>query len=604
MIAQRHVRSLVLGRFFPGWLSHGSGASLFTAWGTVEGFLSGDGRTALEQHIGKNWDDLLERTGMVVDESLRDRLEEWLLALPDEVEGVAERGEENEGILESLMRAGLLPKYAFPVDVVKLSIPEEEEQEDPYESQDFYSGIPRDLQIALAEYAPGAEILQWRFPDAYIYRSAGVYDPSAQHPDYAPEEKLNECRRCRAVTLTPAHSTPLAECPECGGSEILTVPYLRPRGFTVDSALPEGGREPYGSGGRERAGFTPPAQLLVGANAIASGRSNQPFAPSLYSAVHVDDLFMRNIGPDRARPGFTLCRVCGRHLDEDHLGDHTYPANVPPHRGFPRGPRAGQACPNKDEFENRVVLGHRFRSEVILLAVDMPEPLDAPMVEPSGRAVWYSFGTLLSEAAARYLEIDPDEIQVGVRPMRDVFGRVQGEVFIYDNVPGGAGYARAIQDSLGPITQLAMEMGRECSNASCTGACYHCLLGYRNQSIHNLLDRELAVSVLGWVLEGRQPALGRPLAVRLASGIEEYLRSDWSMVDARDCPEQFGAVFNAGGNVLLGIRPVHPLSARPSPTELEKLRGETGVFPRTYTSFDLLRRPFWVANDLLRFTRR
>ena len=101
----------------------------------------------------------------------------------------------NEGMLESLMRAGVLPKYAFPVDVVKLAIPEEdEEQEDLYESQDFYSGIPRDLQIALTEYAPGAEVLQWRFPEAYIYRSAGIYDPSAQHPDYAPEEKLNECK--------------------------------------------------------------------------------------------------------------------------------------------------------------------------------------------------------------------------------------------------------------------------------------------------------------------------------------------------------------------------------------------------------------------------
>ena len=184
-----------------------------------------------------------------------------------------------------------------------------------------------------------------------------------------------------------------------------------------------------------------------------SGQNNPSFATNLYSAVHVGDLFMRNMGPDRARPGFTLCRACGRHLNADHLGDHTYPANVPPHRGFPRGPRAGQACPNKDEFDNRVVLGHRFRSEVILLAVDMPEFLDAPMMEPSGRAVWYSFGTLMSEAAARYLEIDPDEVQVGVRPMRDGFGRVQGEVFIYDNVPGGAGYARAIQDSLRGITQ-------------------------------------------------------------------------------------------------------------------------------------------------------
>ena len=30
----------------------------------------------------------------------------------------------------------------------------------------------------------------------------------------------------------------------------------------------------------------------------------------------------------------------------------------------------------------------------------------------------------MSEAAARYLEIDPDEVQIGVRPMRDGFSAV------------------------------------------------------------------------------------------------------------------------------------------------------------------------------------
>ena len=291
-------------------------------------------------------------------------------------------------------------------------------------------------------------------------------------------------------------------------------------------------------------------------------------------------------------------------MDADNAGEHTYPANVPPHRGFRRGARAGQPCPNKEEFDNRVVLGHRFNSEVILLAVDLPESLDAPMMEPSGRAVWYSFGTLMAEAAARYLQVSPEEVQIGVRPTRDRFGRVQGEVFIYDNVPGGAGYARAIQDSLGQITELALEMGRSCPNVSCSGACYHCLLGYRNQQIQNLLDRELSVSVIEYLLEGRNPSLNREHGVVLSTGVGEYLRSNWGAVDARECPEQFGAVFRAGKDVRIGILPIHTLAARPMPAELDRLREETGIVPRAYTSFDLLRRPFWVANDLLRFARR
>ena len=287
VIARRHVRSLVLGGFFHQWLGRHAPGSLFGAWGTGERFVDGGGRSELDTYINRNQARLLQKTRVIVEESLRHQLEGWLLALPEEVDRHAQAGNPDDGLLESLMRAGLLPKYAFPVDVVKLSIPEDEEQEDPYESQDFYSGIPRDLQIALTEYAPGSEVLHWRFPEAYIYRSAGLYDPSAQRPDYTPEENLNECRRCHAVNLTPADCKPLSECPECGGYDLLVMPYLRPRGFTVDAALPDGGRKAYRSGGRERAGYTPPAQLLVGPNAISQGDNYPQFAQKLYTAVHV-----------------------------------------------------------------------------------------------------------------------------------------------------------------------------------------------------------------------------------------------------------------------------------------------------------------------------
>lgn len=601
VIAQRHVRSHVLGEFFRRRSSGRTAAGLFAAWGTAEQFLEDNGRAELDQHINRNQAALISRTSAIVQEPLADRLEGWLSALPDEVDSLARKGEPTEDLLESLTRAGLLPKYAFPVDVVKLSIPEEEDNEDAYESQDYYSGIPRDLQIALSEYAPGAEILQWRFPEAYIYRSAGVYDPSARFPDYTPEESLNECRQCRSVSLTRVEEEPCSECPECGSHEMLAMPYLTPRGFTVDAALPEGGRQVYRSGGRERAGFTPPAQLLVGANAITRGRNNPSFAPRLYSAVHVGDLFMRNVGPERGNPGFVLCPECGRHMDPENLGRHRYPANVPPHRGRRRGPRAGYWCPNEEDFDNRVVLGHRFSSEVVLLAVDMPDFLDAPMMEPSGRAVWYSFGTLMAEAAARHLQIDPDEVKIGVRPTRDSFGRVQGEVFIYDNVPGGAGYARAIQENLRDIIELAQDMGRSCPNPDCSGACYHCLLGYRNQQIHNLLDRSLAITVMDFILEDRRPSMSRQDAVRLASGIEAYVLPTWALVDASQCPQQFGAAFRRGDASTIGIRPIHPFSARPTPSELTGLQDATGISPRVYTSFDLMRRPFWVANDLLQF---
>ena len=280
----------------------------------------------------------------------------------------------------------------------------------------------------------------------------------------------------------------------------------------------------------------------------------------------------------------------------------TYPANVPPLRGYGKGPRAGDLCPNSTEFDNRIVLGHRFNSEVILLAVDMPPFLDAPFMEPSGRAVWYSFGTLMAEAGARVLQINPDEVQIGVRPMRDSLGRIQGEAFIYDNVPGGAGYARAIQDRLHEIVQKALEMGRECPNQNCNEACYHCLLGYRNQRFHNLLDRNLAVSLLEYILEDRRPSLPRQNAVKMASGLNEYMRASWTISAPGDCPRQFAAVFRDRDGTAVGLRPIHPMTARPTPAQLGQLQSNTEVLPRVFTSFDLLRRPFWVANQMFGLT--
>ena len=196
-------------------------------------------------------------------------------------------------------------------------------------------------------------------------------------------------------------------------------------------------------------------------------------------------------------------------------------------------------------------------------------------------------------------------MQVGVRPMRDSFGRVQGEVFIYDNVPGGAGYARAIQDNLRDITATGVRDGTELPQRQLRWSLLS-LSPWIPEPV-NPITCWIAISqyrCLSTSWRVIRPSLGRQHAVRLATGVEEYLRSEWAIVDPSICPEQFGAVFGAGKDVHIGIRPIHPLSARPMPAELEKLRDETGIFPRVYTSFDLVRRPFWVANDLLRLLRR
>ena len=137
-----------------------------------------------------------------------------------------------------------------------------------------------------------------------------------------------------------------------------------------------------------------------------------------------------------------------------------------------------------------------------------------------------------------------------------------------------------------------------------TGPVTTVYLGIEINNSITLLDRNLSTSVLEYLLNNRRPKLNKQRKVSMTSGLEEYTRSNWNIMDAPNCPEQFDAVFETNNDSPIGIQVIHPLSARPTLAELNRLREETYIFPRVYTSFDLLRRPFWVANDLFSSSRR
>ena len=147
-----------------------------------------------------------------------------------------------DDLLKELINAGLLPKYAFPVDVVSLSIPSQQQEFQSYEAPDN-DIMQRDLKIALSEYAPGAEVIRGSFPHTYIYRSVGIDDPFNKVPDYGPTGILIECNDCQAVDLIAFEEVSPDQCLECQSLNVIAIPYLRPQGFTVDSALPDAGRE-------------------------------------------------------------------------------------------------------------------------------------------------------------------------------------------------------------------------------------------------------------------------------------------------------------------------------------------------------------------------
>lgn len=595
VIARRHVRSLVLQDFFYRVRGPNAKQALFEAWGTGREFKINQHFARLTKYVATSRGPLVERCKHIVHSSFHTKVGVWIDQLPEEVHDQVIRHEPDESILTTLINAGLLPKYAFPVDVVSLWIPSFNQHTWDYES-DEPDPLQRDLKIAIAEYAPGAEVIRGEHPKTYIYKSAGLYNPFERTPDYHPTGVLVECGDCLSVELLNPNTTFPDLCSECHSANLNPLPYIRPSGFTVDGAQSYAAREEYDGGGRERSGSATPARLLVGKNAFLAGTAQTPFAPNLYAYVREGELFTCNKGPNRNFPGYLICPLCGRALEE--ACKHKYPADIPPRVGPQRGPRAGNWCPNQNEVVN-AILGHRFNSEVILLGVDLPSTLDAPFGTPAGKAVWYSFGTLIANAASIVLQLDPGELKVGVRAVLRGPDRVHGEVYLYDDVPGGAGYARAIGRHLEEILGKALELGSQCQNPTCVGACYHCMFDYRNQTLHPLLDRPLGVAVLEYILQGKLPSLSSQQVSEAVTALDEYVHGKYQLEPGRYVLGYELARVFSNKVERIGLWVIHPLQARPSPTERQKVTAVSGFRCAVHTSFDLIRRPFWVMNNLI-----
>ena len=592
VIAWRHARALVLQRFFHQWPPTASGqvvGGTLNAWGSVNQFNQKNGPQELARWIRANQLPLVDRCKLVVESPFHHEVANWVSSIPAEVIQHLQARPVGEDILSSLLDVGYLPRHAFPLDVVSLWT-----EPPPIGANYRERGVQRDLGIALSEFAPGAEIVRKK----RIYRVVGLYDPDNRFPDYHPDGRFVECRDCHAVHLSDMGGTAPGLCHVCQGARLVTMPVVRPPGFCSEWAGPEAGGSRYLGGGRDRAGTATPARLAIGDDSFTSPNNVQPgFAPNLHVLVRVGDLHVVNRGPNVDQRGFRICPRCGRALGQAETV-HTYPAQIPPLDGPNRGARAGQQCPNVNPSANRVLLNHRFPSEVVLLGTDLPQSMDADVRSASGRAVWLSFGTVVLNAACRVLQINPDELRVDVRSARRPGGRVHGEVYMYDTLPGGAGYARDVEHNLEPILRQALIDSQICTDPQCAGACYGCLLDYQNQSHHALLDRRLGHAVLDFLLNGSQPSLAQPELDLAASRLSPYLPSDWTAHGpATVAGEYFPLTATDASGNQIGILPRHALEAEPDANLLLQLQA-SGIRCCSYTDFDMIRRPFWVINQI------
>jgi hypothetical protein len=154
------------------------------------------------------------------------------------------------------------------------------------------------------------------------------------------------------------------------------------------------------------------------------------------------------------------------------------------------------------------VLGTDFISDLLLVSLQVQEPIK---LRPSYLATQVALRTLseaLVKAACLELELEATELQAEHRPALTPYGQqgLEAEIYLYDTLPGGAGFARQA-GSLGErLFRRALAVLEGCPD-HCDGSCYRCLRSYTNKLDHPLLDRHVGAALLKYLLAGTLPFL-------------------------------------------------------------------------------------------------
>jgi len=119
---------------------------------------------------------------------------------------------------------------------------------------------------------------------------------------------------------------------------------------------------------------------------------------------------------------------------------------------------------------------------------------------PAGRSAMTSFAHALRREAARHLDIDSEELDVGIQPVK-VGALYSGRIYLADSLENGAGYAsflgnpKEFQQVLENLQITCARFMSEDHIHKCDRSCPDCLMSYENRRDHPLLDWRLAVDM-------------------------------------------------------------------------------------------------------------
>jgi hypothetical protein len=358
--------------------------------------------------------------------------------------------------------------------------------------------VDRDLRLAISEFAPGNEIVREKMVLTPVglaaFRPTGARPLSV--PALGPVTPVGLCEICGAIDPTPGQA-----CRECGAHapDFRIEQLSRPAGFRTSWSPAD--REPYEG---------------------VSQRLSRASTPKLATAgVHWDR--------DHETHGL---RVRGAHTqiwqvnDNGGRGFDLAPSNHPnggylvPDLVAP-GWTAGPAVP--------YVLGAMYTTDVLVAGptVEQSEAHShllypqqggrAQLLSTARRAAWASLAFAIRARAAVTVDVEPRELEAGVRLAAATGGAFAPQLFLSEQ----PNFAQLLTD-----TRALTNDWENPKRHSCEGSCPSCLRDWSNTGFHPILDWRLAADVLDILLDGRLTrdrwAARRNAAVRGVTGDFEW----------------------------------------------------------------------------------
>lgn len=396
-------------------------------------------------------------------------------------------------LLDRLLYEGILPRYAFPTDVVAFHV---FDRENSTRFRPEYSYTPsQGLPIALSQYAPGKRV----WIDGREWKSGALYSPMFEDRinTWRDRQLYFECPNCqyaKTESYQQAERGETRDCPACGSDMFGPARnWIRPPGF----AHPVSWEEETSPDDQPASSYATRAKL------IAAGPPEeqmwQPISNRLGGHYSRTPLLVTNTGP--RGEGYSYCTLCGV-IEPSAMPSDTFTGNHPKPYPDERNPTCEGAV------THGLVLGTDFLSDVFLVRLAVEAPLS---LRPGVLATGVALRTLaegLTLAATKRLGIEPGELQAEFRPALSKGGQqgLEAEVYIYDTLPGGAGFSRRVADLGITVFEDTIQLLEDCPDA-CGRSCYRCLRSFKNRFEHSQLDRHLGASLLRYLVRGEQPDL-------------------------------------------------------------------------------------------------